>query len=230
MSGQRATAQARLEQRLGYQFNDADLLTRALTHASGTTQSSNGNNERLEFLGDRVLGLVIAQLLFERHEDVAEGDLARMLNALVRRQTCARIGHELGLGDVLVLAGKGSKRTVATDNIVGDACEALIAAVYLDGGLDAARGVITRLWHKLLDKAPDMRKDAKSALQEWAAARSLPPPAYETVETTGPDHAPEFTVELVVESCERVRGVSTTIRTAEQAAASAFLKREGVWQ
>ncbi len=216
--------------RLGYVFQNEQFFEQALTHASGAKSKISGSNERLEFLGDRVLGLVVAQLLYERHEDVPEGDLARMLNALVRRQTCAKIGKKLGIPDALVLAGKGNKRTTVTDNIVGDACEALIAAVYLDGGLEAARNVISRHWAEFLEKAPDLRKDAKSSLQEWAAARSLAVPSYETIEMTGPDHAPEFKVELKVDDREPAIGVSTTRRTAEQVAATEFLRRERIWK
>ena len=226
----RDEAVAVLIKRLGYVFNNEQLLEQALTHSSGAKSKIAGSNERLEFLGDRVLGLIVAQLLYEQHQDLPEGDLARMLNTLVRRQTCAKIGEKLGIPDALVLAGKGNKRTVVTDNIVGDACEALIAAVYLDGGLEAACSIIGEHWAGFLKQAPDMRKDAKSSLQEWAAARSLAVPSYETIDTTGPDHAPEFRVELRVEGREPVQGVSTTRRTAEQVAATEFLRRERIWK
>lgn len=226
----RDEAVAALTRRLGYVFRNQQLLEQALTHASGAQSKISDSNERLEFLGDRVLGLIVAQLLYEQHEDVPEGDLARMLNSLVRRQTCAKIGEKLGIPDALVLAGKGTKRTTVTDNIVGDACEALIAAVYLDGGLEAARVIISEHWSGFLEKAPDLRKDAKSSLQEWAAARSLAVPSYETVAMTGPDHAPEFKVELTVEGREPAQGVSTTKRTAEQVAATEFLRRERIWK
>lgn len=226
----RDEAVAALTRRLEYVFKNEQLLEHALTHASGAKSNAVRSNERLEFLGDRVLGLVIAQLLYEQHEDVPEGDLARMLNALVRRQTCAKIGKALGIPDALVLAGKGSKRTVVTDNIVGDACEAVIAAVYLDGGLQAAHAVISRHWEEFLKQAPDMRKDAKSSLQEWAAAKALAVPSYEIIETTGPDHAPEFKVELTVEGLDPAQGVAATRRTAEQVAATAFLRRERIWK
>ena len=226
----RREAVAALTERLGYAFQDEQLFEQALTHASGAKSKVSSSNERLEFLGDRVLGLVVAQLLYERHEDVPEGDLARMLNSLVRRQTCAKIGKNLGIPDALVMAGKGAKRTIVTDNIIGDACEALIAAVYLDGGLEAARKVISQHWAGFLEQAPDLRKDAKSSLQEWAAASSLEMPSYETIATTGPDHAPEFKVELTVEGREPAQGVSSTRRMAEQVAAAAFLRRERIWR
>lgn len=226
----RDEAVAALTARLGYVFTNEQLFDQALTHASGAKSKVSGSNERLEFLGDRVLGLVVAQLLYEQHEDVPEGELARMLNALVRRQTCAKVGEKLGIPDALVMAGKGVKRTTVTDNIVGDACEALIAAVYLDGGLEAARKIISQHWAGFLEQAPDLRKDAKSSLQEWAAARSLAVPSYETIAMTGPDHAPEFKVELTVEGREPAQGVSSTRRTAEQVAAAEFLRRERIWR
>ena len=226
----RQEAIATLVERVGYNFRDEQLFNQALTHASGAKSKVSGSNERLEFLGDRVLGLVVAQLLYERHDDVPEGDLARMFNTLVKRQTCAKIGRRLGIPDALIMAGKGAKRASVTDNIVGDACEALIAAVYLDGGLDEARKVIAKHWAEFLERAPDLRKDAKSALQEWAAARSLAVPSYETIAMTGPDHAPEFKVELTIDGHEPVQGVSSTRRTAEQVAATEFLRRERIWQ
>jgi ribonuclease-3 len=230
MTKVREEAEAELAKRIGYRFKNPQLFRQALTHASGTKASTPDNNERLEFLGDRVLGLVIAQLLYERHQHLAEGELARMLNALVKRQTCTKIGKQLEIGDALILAGKGRKRTVVTDNIIGDACEALIAAIYLDGGLAAAREFIAQHWSQLLSQAPAMRKDAKSALQEWAAAKSLEVPSYEIIGTSGPDHAPEFLVELTVQGRKTARGVSTTRRTAEQAAAAEFLRRERIWK
>ena len=219
-----------LRGRLGYTFMDEALFQRALTHASGTRKRGEGNNERLEFLGDRVLGLVIAQILYERHDTVPEGELARMLNSMVRRDMCTRVANRLDLGPALLLAGKGKKRTVVTDNILGDACEALIGAIYLDGGLGAARAFIKAQWKEALDKAPDLRRDAKTVLQEWAAARSLPVPAYETINQSGPDHAPEFTVRLDVKGRASTEGTAGTRRMAEQHAAAEFLKREKIWK
>lgn len=223
-------AVAALKGRLGYVFNDDTLLERALTHASGTMARGVGNNERLEFLGDRVLGLVIAHVLYERHEEVPEGELARMLNAMVRRAMCTRVAQRLDIGPALKLAGKGSKRTVITDNILGDACEALIGAIYLDGGLEPAVGFIKQHWKDALEQAPDLRKDGKTELQEWAAARSLETPAYEISDQSGPDHAPEFTVRLTVQGYEPAEGVAGSRRMAEQNAASVFLKREKIWK
>lgn len=230
MTRGRDEAEAALIGRLGYSFKDERLLRQALTHASGTTRKAPANNERLEFLGDRVLGLVIAQVLFELYDRAPEGGLARMFNILVRRETCVLMGEKLGIVDALVLGGKGLKRTVVTDNIIGDACEALIAAVYLDGGLDAATAFIRLHWAEIITKAPEMRKDPKSALQEWSAARTLPVPSYEVVDTSGPDHSPVFLVELTVQGRKPARGSSNTKRAAEQTAAEEFLRRERIWK
>jgi len=201
-------AVAALKERLSHTFSDEALLERALTHASGTTRATaGGNNERLEFLGDRVLGLVIAHILYERHDDVPEGELARMFNAMVRRAMCTKVA-----------------------NILGDACEALIGAIYLDGGLEAAATFIREHWKDALKQAPEVRKDAKTALQEWAAARSFATPAYEIIGQSGPDHAPEFTVQLTVQGRKPETGVAGSRRMAEQNAAEAFLIREKIWK
>lgn len=224
-------AVAALKERLSHTFSDEALLERALTHASGTTRATaGGNNERLEFLGDRVLGLVIAHILYERHDDVPEGELARMFNAMVRRAMCTKVAQRLDIGPALKLAGKGKKRTELTDNILGDACEALIGAIYLDGGLEAAATFIREHWKDALKQAPEVRKDAKTALQEWAAAHSFAPPAYEIIGQSGPDHAPEFTVQLTVQGRKPETGVAGSRRMAEQNAAEAFLIREKIWK
>ncbi len=229
MSG-REEAVAALKARLDHSFTDETLLEQALTHASGTGKRTLGNNERLEFLGDRVLGLVIAHILYERHDDLAEGELARMLNAMVRRAMCTKVAERLDIGPALKLAGKGQKRTVITDNILGDALEALIGAIYLDGGLEAASRFIRQHWRDALEQAPGVRKDPKTALQEWAAARSLDVPAYEIIGQSGPDHAPEFTVQLTVHGRSPSQGIAGSRRMAEQQAAEAFLVREKIWK
>ena len=226
----RDEALAALKARLDHTFADESLLERALTHASGTSARARGNNERLEFLGDRVLGLVIAHILYERHDDLPEGELARMFNAMVRRAMCTEVAMRLDLGPALKLAGKGKKRTVITDNIMGDALEALIGAIYLDGGLEAASRFIRQHWKDALKQAPGVRKDPKTALQEWAAARSLGVPAYEITGQSGPDHAPEFTVRLTVQGRQPTDGVAGSRRMAEQKAAEAFLVREKIWK
>lgn len=216
----------RLQKRLGYDFLDPGLLQRALTHRSLGAK----NNERLEFLGDRVLGLAIAHILYERHDTVPEGELSRMLSSLVRRDVCLKVAQKLDIGPALKLAGRGKKRTTVTDNILGDACEAVIGAIYLDGGLEAATAFIKANWKELLDKAPEARRDAKTVAQEWAARRAMPMPAYEIINQSGPDHAPEFTVRMDVRGKKPTEGTAGTRRLAEQNAAAAFLKREKIWK
>lgn len=225
----RDDAVAALKERLNHTFEDPDLLERALTHASGAGKRSGGNNERLEFLGDRVLGLVCSEMLYRRFDTVPEGELARMLNALVRRDMCTRVAKRLDLGPALKLAGKGVKRTQITNNILGDACEALIAAIYLDGGLKAAEDFFAEHWKDALGDVQNMRKDAKTALQEWAAGKALPAPTYEITGQEGPDHAPQFSVKMELPGYDEAHGTAGTRRMAEQLAAEAFLKREKLW-
>ncbi len=219
-----ASAQA-LEARLGHAFRRPALLVAALTHGS---RGGEGANERLEFLGDRVLGLVIAEALLQADPEAREGLLAPRLNALVRRETCAEVGREVSLGDALklgrseMLAG-GRKR----DAMLADAVEAVIAAVFLDAGFEAARAVVLRLWGSRVAGAPEDARDAKTALQEWAQARGLQPPAYEQVGREGPDHAPRFVIEARLSTGEAARGEGASKRVAEHAAAAALLERVG---
>jgi len=186
---------AELEARLGYTFGDGTLLERALTHASA---SSGASNERLEFLGDRVLGLVVAEKLFALYPNDAEGVLALKLNALVRKEACAAAAEAAGLPQHLILAGSeamsgGRKKAV----ILAGACEAVIAALYLDGGMEAARGFIERHWSAAFNALSEDMRDAKTALQEWAQARGARvAPVYRLVRRDGPDHAPRFVVEV----------------------------------
>lgn len=211
------------QDRIGHRFARPDLLTRALTHAScaGPTRPS---NERLEFLGDRVLGLSVAGALFAADQGAAEGKLAPRFNALVRLETCAEVAREVGLGDVLRLGRSemlsGGRRK---DALLGDALEAVIAAVYLDAGFGAAQALVLRLWNRRIEQVADDARDAKSALQEWAQARGLPPPVYTEAGRTGPDHAPVFTVEVRLETGQALTAAAGSKRTAEQAAAAAML-------
>ncbi|MEM8571278.1 MAG: ribonuclease III [Pseudomonadota bacterium] len=209
-------------QRLGHDFAQPDLLVEALTHPSMGNRS---NNQRLEFLGDRVLGLVIAEALLAQDQSAAEGTLAPRLNALVRKETCADVAADLGLGPVLRMGRSemlsGGRRKTA---ILGDAMEAVIAAVYLDGGLDAARACILRHWAGRIESAQHTQTvDAKTQLQEWAQARGLNPPAYLDVERAGPDHAPIFTVEVQLGDGRSARGRAASKRAAQQKAADALL-------
>ena len=182
------------EARLGHTFNRPALLVRAVTHSSMSSPNRD-DNQRLEFLGDRVLGLVMAQALLDHDTDAAEGLLAPRFNALVRKETCAEVAREIDLGTVLKLGRSemmsGGRRKQA---LLGDAMEAVIAAVYRDAGFDAARDLVLRLWGTRVTTVEDDARDPKTALQEWAQARGLPPPSYVELARTGPDHAPVFTV------------------------------------
>lgn len=226
----RAEAVEALQRRLGYRFQDAHLLERALTHVSaGQTADKVRHGERLEFLGDRVLGLCIAEALLERHPAAAEGELSKRLNALVSGAECAGVARRLGIGLALRMAGGETKSGLRdNDTVLGDACEAVIAAVYLDGGLEAARAVVRAEWAEGMARVerPGVL-NPKSELQEWAVASRRGPPAYAVVERHGPDHAPTFTVEAVVPGLEPVRATGPSRQAAEVAAALALLKREG---
>jgi ribonuclease-3 len=211
--------------RLGYDFKSVELLVRALTHASISTPTR-PDNQRLEFLGDRVLGLVMSEALFFADTAAAEGLLAPRFNALVRKETCADVARQIDLGAVLKLGRSemmtGGRRKEA---LLGDAMEAVIAAVYLDGGFEAARDLVLRLWDKRIDGVAEDARDAKTSLQEWAQARGLPPPKYSIIERTGPDHAPVFTIEAQLVTGESERATAGAKRQAEQAAAKALLTR-----
>jgi ribonuclease-3 len=211
--------------RIGHEFRDPELLLRAVTHASlsGPTRP---DNQRLEFLGDRVLGLVMAEALLTADPDATEGRLAPRYNALVRKETCADVARAVGLGDVLKLGRSemmsGGRRK---DALLGDAMEAVIAAVYLDAGFEAAQAVVLRLWGARIGAVDADARDAKTALQEWAQARGLPPPVYTEEGREGPDHQPVFTVLVRLGNGETERAAAGTKRQAEQAAAKALLER-----
>ena len=211
--------------RLGHRFGDIGLLREALTHASlsGPTRR---NNQRLEFLGDRVLGLTIAEALLAADTHAAEGMLAPRLNALVRQETCAEVARAVGLGEVLKLGRSemqsGGRRK---DALLADAMEAVIAAVYLDAGFAAAKALVLRLWGERIAAVQTDAQDAKTALQEWAQARGLPPPSYTVTQRQGPDHAPAFTVQARLSSGETASATASPKRAAEQAAARALLER-----
>lgn len=216
---------AAFSDRIGHSFRRPDLLARAVTHAS-LSSATRPSNERLEFLGDRVLGLTIATALFASDDRAAEGQLAPRLNALVRQETCAEVAREIGLGEVLKLGRSemmsGGRRKEA---LLGDAMEAVIAAVYLDAGFEAARDMVLRLWGGRIAASHAQGRDAKSSLQEWAQARGLPPPTYTETGRSGPDHQPTFTIEARLASGETATGEAAGKRQAEQAAARALLAR-----
>ena len=212
-----------LAARLGHSFSDPALLTEALTHGSSSGRGER-SYERLEFLGDRIVGLVIAEALYHRYPTEAEGALAKRLAALVQRDALAAVARQLELGDCLILS-VGENSGGGRDNaaILSDVCEAVIGALYLDAGLEKARDLIVRLWAPLFDAAPRPPQDAKTALQEWAQGRGLPLPRYREVLRSGPAHNPRFVIEVTVEGFPSQSGEGKAKRNAEQAAASALL-------
>ena len=210
--------------RLGHEFSRPELLQRALTHGSIST-ATRPDNQRLEFLGDRVLGLTMAEALFAADRTATEGQLAPRYNALVKGETCAAIARQVGLGDVLKLGRSemlsGGRRKEA---LLADAMEAVLAAVYLDAGFETARKVILRLWSDRLKNVEDDSRDAKTALQEWAQAQGMQPPRYVQVARNGPDHAPEIEIAVRLDDGrEAVARGTGTKRSIEQAAAQALL-------
>ncbi|TCT11508.1 RNAse III [Tepidamorphus gemmatus] len=226
-----AAAFAELEAKLGYTFSDGSLLATALTHASAVAGTSRPSYQRLEFLGDHVLGLVMAHMLYERFPDADEGEMSRRLAALVRRETCAAVAREIDLGAFLRLgSGEVQSGGRAKEAILGDVCEAVIGAIYLDGGLDPAATFIRDHWDGRIDRDSRLLKDAKTSLQEWAHARGLAAPVYREVSRSGPDHAPQFEIEVSLPGIDSIRAVGGSKRAAEQNAAEALLVREGVWQ
>lgn len=220
-----------LEERLGVRFEDRARLERALTHSSLKGGSSNARSyERLEFLGDRVLGLSIAERLFQLFPQSDEGELSIRLNRLVSAEACAEIADELGLSEH-IRHGADLKRAAASKNrsIRADVVEALIAAIYLEQGLEGARAFVLRHWERRLQVPVAARRDPKTELQEWAHKRTGAPPAYELVERSGPDHEPVFTVRAVIGGVAPETASGASKRAAEQRAAEAILLREGVW-
>ena len=213
--------------RLGHAFADPSLLMQALTHSSVATPGRS-DNQRLEFLGDRVLGLIMAETLLQADPDAPEGQLAPRFNQLVRKETCADVARALDLGAVLRL-GRSEQKSGGRrkDALLGDGMEAVIAAVYLDGGLEAARRVVLAAWGDRIRSVAEDARDAKTALQEWAQARGLEPPRYVETGREGPDHQPLFTIEARLSTGEAATARGTSKRQAEQAAARALLDRLG---
>ena len=211
---------------LGHRFADPRLLEQAVTHASlpgGGARS--GDYERLEFLGDRVLGLVVAELLYRRFPGEAEGSLAKRFAALVSGECLARVAASIGLGRHLRLS-RGEEETGGRANtgLLADCCEAVIGALYLDGGLPAAAAFIARYWEGPIEADLAPPQDPRTALQEWAQARGLPLPAYETVQEEGPPHDPTFIVRVAVEGFPPADGSARSKRAAATAAAAALLQ------
>ncbi len=215
-----------LEKRLGYTFKDKDVLRRALVHSSfGDGRGGVRDNERLEFLGDRVLGLLAAKFLFDADKRFEEGDMAPRLNALVRKEACARAARRADLGKALYLS-KSEDKSGGRDKtkILGDACEAILAALYLDGGMPAAEQFFTTFWDDELDDARGNVQDPKSQLQEWAQGKGDGLPQYILLERTGPDHAPEFLIEVKAGGLS-AQGRASNKQQAERAAAQSLLQK-----
>lgn len=222
-----------LEQRLGHAFADRTLMERALTHMSAAPPEAKrtGSYQRLEFLGDRVLGLCVAEILFATYPDEEEGNLSRRLADLVRRETCAEVAIAWQVGPHLRL-GDGEAQSGARKNkaILADACEALVGAVFLDGGHAAALGLVERAFGERLRQPTRPLRDAKTLLQEWAQGQGFPTPIYQEIERHGPDHAPVFRVAARIGALADGIGEGRSKRIAEQNAAENFLRREGLWR
>ncbi|ARN79777.1 ribonuclease III [Methylocystis bryophila] len=228
MNGDPECDVAAVEQSIGHVFADRSLLAQALTHASAATPRS-GSYERLEFLGDRVLGLGVAHMLMETYAAESEGPLSHRLAALVRKETCAEVAREWGVGPFIRM-GEGEVLSGGREKpaILGDVCEAIIGAVFLDAGAAAAEAVVRRAFEPRM-LAPSRRlRDPKTVLQEWAQGRKLPAPTYRLAARSGPDHAPRFEIRAEIDGFEGACGAGSSKRAAEQAAAQSFLHREGI--
>ncbi|MEO1693770.1 MAG: ribonuclease III [Pseudomonadota bacterium] len=229
MAARRDTRTAALEAAIGYKFKDKSLARRAVTHASYKSVGPQNNNERLEFLGDRVLGLVMAEFVWSDDPLAREGDLAKRFNTLVRREACASVARRLNLGAYLTLSdSEASSGGRDKDTILADAIEAILGAIFLDAGFDRARDTVLRLWSDHMDGGVETVSDPKSVLQEWAQGRGLPLPRYRELSRSGPDHAPVFVAEVAIDGVEAAVGEGTSKRQAEQAAARAILDREAI--
>jgi ribonuclease-3 len=221
-----------LEERIGHSFADKTLLDRALTHISalsGGPQNRVSSYQRLEFLGDHVLGLVISDMLYRAFPKANEGELSKRLADLVRKETCAAVAKEMDLGPALRLGNSEAHaggRLRAT--ILADACEGLIGAVFVDGGYPASEALIAKFWRERMLKSVKPLRDAKTMLQEWAQARGLPTPDYKEIGRTGPHHDPEFKVAVSLPDRPQAEGLGASKRAAEQAAAAAMLTSVGV--
>ncbi|MBA4797261.1 ribonuclease III [Rhizobium rosettiformans] len=220
-----------LQAAIGHKFADRDRLMRALTHASAqVSRGKKGDYERLEFLGDRVLGLCVAELLFKTFRDATEGELSVRFNQLVSAEACASVADEMELHR-FIRTGSDVKKITAKNmlNVRADVVESLIAAIYLEAGLEAARGFILKYWTSRAARADGARRDAKTELQEWTHAKFGKPPIYKVADRSGPDHDPRFTVIVEIPGLKSEVGIERSKRAAEQVAATKILEREGVW-
>ncbi len=215
-----------IQELAGVKFKDVSLLDRAFTHTSAVPgEAADWSNERLEFLGDRVLGLVAANQLIARFEKEREGGLAPRLNALVSRETCAKVAAELQLGKYLILdASESTQGGTSKPSLLANVTEALIGAIYLEAGLKASEKFIVKYWKEYFKSLTSIPRDPKSALQEWAQGDGRPAPVYEKVGRTGPDHAPIFKIKVSVEGVEPTFGEGASKQEAERTAAGAMLE------
>lgn len=221
-----------LEERIGYRFTDRSVLELALSHISAVKGEAPRlrSYQRLEFLGDHVLGSIVSHMLYGAFPEAEEGELSRRLAELVREEACAEVAADMNLGPHIRL-GPGESQSGAFKRraILADVAEGVVAAVFLDGGYEAAHELVERFWRGRLEAPRRPLRDAKTVLQEWAQGRGLPPPVYKDVARTGPDHAPRFTVAVELPGLESVEAAGASKQSAQKAAAAAFLAREGVW-
>ena len=226
MAAKRRPEIGALEERLGHRFADRTQLEEALTHA---TASPDGSYQRLEFLGDRVLGLAVADILADTFPGASEGELSRRLGELVRKETCAEVAGIWDLGAHLKL-GKGAAGTGLRANrtVLADACEAVIAAVFRDAGYGAARAVVAKAFSAPLARQTVPPTNPKQLVGEWATGRGLPLPVYALLDRSGSDHAPHFRMSVTIPGLEPAAGEGASKQAAMQEAARAFLMREGV--
>jgi ribonuclease III len=227
--GRRKPDLAALEERIGHSFADRELLMRALTHTSAAGGAYAKSYQRLEFLGDRVLGLAISDMLYASFPKGSEGDLSRRLSELVRKETCAEVAESWDVGPHLKLGGGEVQSGVRKNrSVLADACEAIIGAVFLDAGYPAAKALVERAFSDRMKAFRKPPSNPKAMLQEWTLARGLGTPAYETVEQLGPHHAPRFRISVNIEGVEAATGAGSSKRAAEQDAAQNLLVREGI--
>ena len=219
-----------LEARIGHVFADRNLIAAALTHVSAVAGRTRENYQRLEFLGDRVLGLAVSGMLYETFPEAGEGELSRRLAGLVRKESCAEVAFAWGVDSFVRLGEIEQQARPPNMTILGDVCEAIIGAVFLDAGYEAAKAVVIAAFGERMHAPGRPLRDPKTALQEWAQARGLPTPLYRETARSGPDHAPEFTISVEVPGYRNAEARGFAKRLAEQAAAAAFIARESIGQ
>jgi len=225
------SAHAEIEARIGHTFSDPNLLITAFTHVSALKQQRKraDSYQRLEFLGDHVLGLIVSDMLFRAFPSADEGELSKRLAELVRKESCADVARLLGLADDIKLGAVGASAGARLrKSVLGDVCEAVIGAIYLDGGYVAAADFVARNWTERMQKPRRPLRDPKTVLQEWAQGKGLPTPVYREVERTGPHHDPQFRVAVDLPGLEPAEGIGSSKRAAEKVAASVMIEREGV--